>query len=250
MTALCLAYDPIALWGLVVAIAGIVVSMVAAVAAIYAAVYAKRAPAKEDLDQVQKDTAATSEHVASFHSHLLAMKEGLKRVEDSTAGASERLEGVYSHLEDTNRRLDTQRERDALMARVNGVSLRFSGDVEPGKDGQFTITIKDESAVLKRVELYNGSENKFGSAQCEDWKPPLQVLIRLGGATFMKWYEAGSLASANPTLDRILHLRVYMKLKGVGEEVYRPMTVTTRILMPQPVGQGMTPLKYRLYGEV
>jgi hypothetical protein len=250
MFALCLAYEPVALWGLAAAVVGVAISIVAAVAAIYAAVYARRAPTKEFLDEVQKNTASTAEQLANLHSHFAAMKEDMKRVEAKTADTSERLESVHSHLAAVNRRLETQQERDAVAARVNGVSLKFIGDVEPGKDGQFTITTKDDSVVLKRVELYNGSENKFGSAKCEDWNPPLQVLIRLDGATFMKWYEAGSLANGNPNLDRILHLRVYMKLKDIAEEVYRPMTVTTKIVMPQPAGQRMTALKYRLYGEV
>jgi hypothetical protein len=233
MLALCLADGPIVPWSLIVAIIGVAISIVAAISALYAAVYARGTPTKEDLDRVQTNTASTSEHLANLHSHLAVMKEEVNRVERIAAGISERLENVDSHFAAINRRLDTQQERDALMARVNGVSLTFKGDVEPGKDGQFTITIKDESIALKKVELYNGSENKFGSARCEDWNPPLQVLIRLDGATFMKWYEAGSLTSGNPNLDRILHLRVYMKLKGVVEEVYRSMTVTTKIVMPQ-----------------
>ncbi|HWE87810.1 MAG TPA: hypothetical protein VG267_22900 [Terracidiphilus sp.] len=250
MLALFLADGPIALWTLIVTMIGVAISIVAAISALYAALYARRTPTKEDLDRVRTNAASTSEDLANLHSQLAVMKEDVNRVERIAAGISERLENVDSHFAAMNRRLDTQQERDALMARVNGVSLKFKGDVEPGKDGQFTIAIQDENVVLKKVELYNGSENKFGSALCEDWNPPLQMLVRLDGATFMKWYEAGSLTSDNPNLDRILHLRVYMKLKGVAEEVCRSMTVTTKILMPQQVVQGMTPLKYRLYGEV
>lgn len=52
--------DPIAYWGLIVAIISGVIALVAAVAAIYAAVYAKAAPTKEDLARVEKHVASTS----------------------------------------------------------------------------------------------------------------------------------------------------------------------------------------------
>lgn len=250
MLYMLLADSPIVVAGLVIAIVGIVIAMVAAVAAISAARYAKAAPTKEDLDKVQEKTTATSELVSNVHAHLAAINEELKRVETCLSQTSERLETLHGHLEATNRRLDTEQVRDALLARVNKIPLRFMGEVEPGRDGQFTITTKDENVVLNRVDLYNESENKFGSAPCEVWKPPLQVLIRVDGATFMKWYEAGSFINGNHNQDRKLFFRVHMKLKDSGEEISRPMSVTAKTLMPQPVGQGMTPLKFRVFGEV
>lgn len=273
---------PIGLWSLIAASVSGVLALVAAIAAISAAKHARAAVStaaatKEDLARVEQNitsvtghlekvhgrldslsqdvkqvegrTGKTAGHLEDFRSHLAAMQEDLKRVENSIAATAGHLENVHTDFAAMNRRLDTQQIRDAVRARVNGIPLRFMGEVEPGRDGQFTITTKDEGVVLNRVDLYSESGNKFGSSECEPWNPPTQMLVRLNALAFMKWYEAGSLVG-NLNLDRSLYLRVYMRVTGIEEEVSRSMTVTAKTMMPQPAGQGMTTLKYRLHGEV
>lgn len=176
-------------------------------------------------------------------------KRDLAEMEKNMAESSERLAGVHSHLATMNERIDTQEERDALNARINQVRMKVMGDAEQSKDVRFSITKQDVNVVLNRVDLYSEWRNKFGTALCEELSPPNQVLVNLDRETFMRWYDSGSLIG-NLNQDRNLHLRVYFTFKGRKEEVYRPMTILTKVVPPSMVGQTMTPLIYRLFGEV
>ena len=236
--------DPIAVWGLVVAIIGIFVGLVAAIAAIYAAVYAKAAPTKGDLARVEQNTATTSVQLGNVHSHLAKMNQDLKRVEENTAETSGHLENVHTHLATMNKRMDTQHERDTLIARANRVSLRIRGSADQSKGILFSVTTQDPNVLLNRVDLYNESGNKFGSAECRTTENPLQVLVSLEEQAFNNWLAAGSMIN-NSAFDRSLYLRVYMKFKGVAEEVYRPMTVISSTEIPFAANPVI-----RLHGEV
>src|SRR5690242_5850820 len=81
---LLLFYDPIAVWGLVVAIIGVVVGVVAAVAAIYAAYYAKKAPTADDLARVEQNTS----HLEEVRTGIASLEARSKRQEDADALAA------------------------------------------------------------------------------------------------------------------------------------------------------------------
>jgi hypothetical protein len=93
------------------------------------------------------------------------------------------------------------------------------------KGVQFSITTRDATVVLSRIDLYNESGNKFGSAECKQTKSPLQVFVSLDAQTFHEWVNAGTVNPGRADNGRTLYLWVYLTFKGSGEEVYRTMTL-------------------------
>jgi hypothetical protein len=246
----------------ILVLVGTVAACIAAAAAIW---FGRIALVKKDLDDLEGNTAATSSHLSnvdirltrveentaatavqlsSVRTHLATMNQDLKRVEENTAEMSNHLENVHSHVATMNERMDTQHERDALIARANRVPLRICGSADQGKGIVFSVTTQDANVLLSRVDLYNESGNKFGSAECQMTENPLQVFVSLNAQECNKWLAAGSMIN-NSDFDRIVYLRVYMKFKGVAEEIYRPMTAIGSIEIPP----AANPL-IRLRGEV
>jgi hypothetical protein len=97
MATLFLQPDPIAVWGLGVAVFGAIVGVVAAVAAIYAAKYAKAAPTKEDLKRVEEHAAATSEHLGMQRARAELQLQA-NRVSLSVHGKNEATQPLALHL--------------------------------------------------------------------------------------------------------------------------------------------------------
>lgn len=129
-----LIYDPIAVWGLVVAIIGVVVGIVAAMAAIYAAYYSKKAPTADDLAKVEQNTA--------------------------------HLEEVRTTISSVDSRLKKQEDAAAIRIRANRVSIVASGNMAgtvPFPLQLFVRGPKPSNLSLTHVELCNEHGTSFGS---------------------------------------------------------------------------------------
>src|SRR5580658_7789786 len=122
-----LAYDPMAVWGLVVAIVGVVISLIAAVAAIYAAYYAKKAPTAEDLAKVVENT-----------SHLEEVRTGVLSVDT---------------------RMKRQEQADDLVSRANGVSISVKGEAEASQPLSMYLTGTEPTIHFTRVAFRSEAGN-------------------------------------------------------------------------------------------
>jgi hypothetical protein len=186
--------DPMAFWGLIVAIISAVIALVAAVAAIYAAVYAKAAPTRDDLIRVEQNTAATSKRLATVHDHLAAMTQDLKRVEGHTAEASGHLENVHSEISRLNQRMDKEPGREALRSLATRVRARILGSIErEAPTAIFTVGTEAGDVKFTRVDLVSKNRSLVQVVPCEMKSYPnmQQATVEMDGATFKRWLMPG-----------------------------------------------------------
>lgn len=177
-------------WGFWIGIIAALAAIVAAVAAVWALVYAKDAPTKEDLAQVEKNT-----------SHL---------------------EEVRSNIERMDKRLHRQEEFEALLTKAREVSIAVNGQDDAGKPLHVYLVLQDPTVVLTRLELFNEVRSVFGSTRC-DCVGELTYQAKLDPMMAKRWIGGGTTAQM---LNRVrVILRVYMLIGEDKNEVYRDMAV-------------------------
>lgn len=209
---LLLAYDPIAVSGLVVAIIGVAVGIVAAVAAIYAAMYAKAAPTKEDLARVEANT--------------------------------EHLEEVRAGIASMNARLKKQEDVEQLQKRANRVSMAAMGNQSGTVPFDLMLSLrepKEPNLSLTHVELHNEQGNSFGSFPCATNGNQTLYRAAIPMDTMGSWFHAGT--PDQLVQRRRLKLKVCMSMNGA--EVSRDMAV---VLIQMQQGAGYW--GYTLNGSV
>jgi hypothetical protein len=190
--------DPIAVGGLVVGIVAAVAAIVGAIAAIYAAVYAKAAPTKDDLARVETNTA--------------------------------HLEEVRSKLERMDSRFNSQQELEILKAKAQRIHISVEGSNDASSAPlAVTLTLKEPSVVLTRVELYNEVGNSFGGADCVP-NDEVRYIATLDSQTFRTWMNGGTMQSVSKV--RCI-LRVHMLFDEKEPEVFREMSINLSNVMKQ-----------------
>jgi hypothetical protein len=189
---LALDADPVAIWSLVVAVIAAVAAIIAAAAAIWTLVYAKEAPTKDDLARVEQNTA--------------------------------HLEEVRSKIASMDKRQRSQQELESLYGKARRLSILVSGQDDIPQPLRVNLTIKDSTALLSRVELFNEVGSVFGSVDCVR-NPDAELAFRavIEFQTVSRWKAAGTMVQA---YNRVrLNLRVYMFFEGHEVEVFRDMAV-------------------------
>lgn len=188
--------DPIAVWSLLVAIVAVLVAIPAAIAAALALKYAKAAPTANDLARVEGNTAATSEH----------------------------LEEVKANVARVVSRLKQQREIQELRLRASRVSITARGNQAGNAPYKVNLSLKDPSASLTHVELFNENGNAFGSFPCSKADNPsgLEYVAVIPITNMGEWFRGGTPVQA---LTRMrLKLTVWMSIDD-DVEVSRDMAV-------------------------
>lgn len=220
---LLMVYDPVAVWGLVVAIIGVIVGTVAAVAAIYAAVYAKAAPTREDLARVEQNTGTTTGHLENVHSEIMRLNE----------------------------RMDKEPEREALRSLAMRVMPRIVGAIErEAPTAIFTLSTDDANVTFTRVYLVSENRSLVDSVQCEMKSYPTmqQAIVKVDGAKFKEWLAAGTKTGE---LDWTAYLTVYLTIKGHAGEADIWPKVRIHLENPMAVHPPRNgPWIYRLEGQM
>ena len=209
--------DPIALWGLIVAIIGVLIAIPAAWGAVRAITYAKAAPTAKDLERVEGNTLRTSEH-------LEGVKVDLARVEGNTAATSRHLDEVKAHVARVDSRLKQQRNVHELSLRASRVSISARGNEAGNGPYKLYLSLQDSSASLTHVELLNEKGNAFGSFPCSKTDNPrgLDYVAVIPLTNMSDWFRGGTPVQ---TMNRMrLKLTVWMRIED--EEVSRDMAVT------------------------
>jgi hypothetical protein len=190
-----LAYDPIAVWSLVIAAIALLFTVIAAIAAIAAAIYAKKSPTANDLARVEQNTA--------------------------------HLEEVRTTIASVDNRLKKQEDAKSRGIRANRVSIAASGNQSGTAPYPLQLLVrepKEPNLSLTHIELCNEPGTSFGSFQCSQMGDPSLLNFRadIPMAAMGEWFQAGTPVQ---TLSRVrLKLRVWMSMDGF--EVYRDMPVT------------------------
>ena len=192
-------YDPIAVWGLVVAIIGVVVGIIAAVAAILAAKYAKHGPTSDDLARVEQNT-----------SHLEEVRSGITSL------------------------VKRQKDADALAARARLVDIMVSGEGEVGKDLSVLLASAASGVSLTRLELLTELGTSFGTVTCRS-QVPLQFVATISSFQLGSWKGGGT--TINMYATRLV-LRVWMTFDDQTGEASKDMPVTLSRVADRSVAGG------------
>lgn len=145
-----------------IAVGGLIAGVVGAIAATIAAWFAYKAPTKEDLERVERNTAETSE----------------------------RLEKVHKHIASVDERLREQHSYERLVERAQRVSITVFATDRFNEPLRARFALKDPTVRLSRIEMLNESGNLFGSAECSA-ADPLMFNTVLENGSVQRWYSGG-----------------------------------------------------------
>jgi hypothetical protein len=183
------AYDPIAVWTLVVAVATLAVAIAAAWATFH---YGRKAPTQDDLRRVEQHT-----------SHLPNVRTGI----DSVAAQMKR-----------------QEEADTAEARARLVSISVTGEAEVNEPLPVWLSVLPAEARLTRIELLSELRNSLGTMQCDpDKETPPRFVAMIPTAKLSIWRSAGT-AATNEITRQVL--RVWISVDERSKDAYREMGVT------------------------
>ncbi len=182
------AYDPIAVWTLVVAVATLAATVGGVV---FTVKFGRKASTQEGLARVE-------EHV----SHLPEVKAGIASLDA---------------------RMKRQEETAALASRVAGVSISVRGDADLGQPLPIYLTTTEPTIHLTRVEFRTEAGNVFGQCECIPTKNLFEFIARLPYDRLSNWRSAGTPEGVSRTRHI---LRVWMHFGDESQRTHKDMAVT------------------------
>lgn len=152
---------------------------------------------------------------AIYYGRKSLTREDLKEVEDNTA----HLEEVRTGISTMNKRLVKQEEAEGLKNLANRVSIVARGGNQAGS-GPYRLEIQvrhqpeGTNVSLTHIELLNESNTPFGSSPCTSTGTPGFFIAEIPMNTMGSWFHGGT-PDANIYRMR-LKLTVTMSINGVS----------------------------------
>jgi hypothetical protein len=189
-------------------IANLVIATIAMIAACAAAYFAFRGPNKQDLERVEKNTAATAEQIEAVRGHLA-------KVEDH---------------------LGIQNSRAELIAAGNRVSIAVSGENWFQSEVPISLILGNPEISLLSLDLINDAGMLSGIIHCAR-ASELMFTAVIPGDKCVAWFNSGTPVD---TVDKhLVFLRVNLTVGSL--DVSRKLAVTVNLQMRQnPIQGGMS----------
>lgn len=186
-------------------IANLVVATIAMMAACAAALFALKGPSRQDLERVEKNTAATAEQITAVRGHIA-------KVEDH---------------------LGIQNSRAELTAAGNKVSISVAGEGWYQLPIPISLTLVDPDITLISLDLINDSELLSGNVKCTRASETTFTAV-IDGSQFAVWFNSGKSVD---TIDKhLVFLRVNMKIGGLDVSKNLPVKATLEMRRNSPQG--------------
>jgi hypothetical protein len=197
-------------------IANLIVAIIAMIAACVAAYFAFKGPSRQDLELVEKNTAATAEQITAVRGHIA-------KVEDH---------------------LGIQNSRAELIAAGKKVSITVAGESWFQQQEPILLTLADPEISLMSLDLINDSEMFSGNVDCARASETTFTAV-IPGSLFVAWYNNGTSVDMITTNHRVF-MRVNLTIGGLNMTRKVPVMANLQMRANSPQG-GMSYLQCDLW---
>ena len=251
--------DTMAFASLLVSIVGALAAIFAAFYANIAAFYAKKAATMRDQTRVVHNT----QHVEHFSNDLLSLgiprhpqekQEDLQapvQQESSQPRAERRISPAQQEIAHVQAQRETppaqaqrevsqpqverkvppaqqkvpqvQAQQEASQAQPQRIPISVEGESMGEAQLELSLTLRDSSIRISRVETLSGNGKILGSSPCKPTDNALVFKTLLAPERVSKWWDAGGSTSEGEAESV---LRVYLLMGESRSEIYRDMSVS------------------------
>jgi hypothetical protein len=190
-------------------IANLIVAIIAMIAACVAAYFAFKGPSRQDLELVEKNTAATAEQITAVRGHIA-------KVEDH---------------------LGIQNSRAELIAAGKKVSITVAGESWFQQQVPISLSLADPEISLMSLDLINDSEMLSGNVDCARASETTFTAV-IPGSLFVAWYNNGTSVDMTTTNHRVF-MRVNLTIGGLSVSRKVPVMANLQMRANSPQG-GMS----------